>query len=93
MYQHGNILLLTLTISEEGVTVESGAAILANMAIEYSTKTKLLSLAAHQQLLPQITGTDPNTQKHSLAALCQLVELHQARHAVAEEGGKLHTQW
>lgn len=74
---------------EEEVTVQRGAAIVADMATEYSTKTKLLSLAAHKQLVPLIAGTDPDTQKHALTALCRLVELHQARHAVAAEGGML----
>lgn len=69
------------------MTVQRGAAIIADMATEYSTKTKLLSLDAHKQLLPLITGTYPDTQKHALTALCHLVELHQARPAVAEEGG------
>lgn len=69
------------------MTVQRGAAIIADMATEYSTKTKLLSLAAHKQLLPLIAGTDPDTQKHALIGLCHLVELHQARPAVAEEGG------
>lgn len=68
--------------------MERGAAILAHMMTEYSTKVKLLSLGAHRQLLPLITGTDPNTQKHALTGICQLVELHQARQSLAEEGGR-----
>lgn len=58
------------------------------MAREYSTKTKLLSLSAHQLLLPLMTGEDPNTKRYCLETVCQLVELHQARRAVAEEEGE-----
>ena len=71
------------------MTVEHAAAILSHMAREYFTKTKLLSLSAHQLLLPLMTRDDPNIQRHSLETVCQLVELHQARRAVAEEGGEL----
>ena len=74
--------------TEEPVTVEYAAAILSHMAREYSTKTKLLSLSAHQLLLPLMTGEDPNTKRYCLETVCQLVELHQARRAVAEEEGE-----
>ncbi|CAI8013289.1 Armadillo repeat-containing protein 3 [Geodia barretti] len=80
-------LLALLKPDEESVTVEHAAAILSHMAREYFTKTKLLSLSAHQLLLPLMTRDDPNIQRHSLETVCQLVELHQARRAVAEEGG------
>ena len=77
----------SLPHAEEVVTTERAASIAAHMTTEYSTKTQLLSLDAHQKLLPLITGADPDTQKHSLTALCQLAELHQARQAIAQEGG------
>ena len=71
------------------MTTERAASIAAHMTTEYSTKIQLLSLDAHQKLLPLITGADPDTQKHSLTALGQLAELHQARQAIAQEGGTL----
>jgi hypothetical protein len=83
------VLLALLKPDEESVTVEHAAAILSHMAREYFTKTKLLSLSAHQLLLPLMTRDDPNIRRYSLETVCQLVELHQARRAVAEEGGEL----
>ena len=68
--------------------MERGAAILAHMTSEYSTKLKLLSLGTHQLLLPLIAGADPDTQRHALTAVGHLVELHQARQPVAEERGE-----
>ena len=95
LYSYKTILLphmyipcLGLVLTEESVTVEHAAAIFSHMAREYSTKTQLLSLSAHRLLLPLITGADPNIQRYSLESVCQLVELHQARRAVAEEGGE-----
>lgn len=81
-------LLALLKPEEEMVTVEHATSILSRLAKEYSTKTTLLSLSAHQQLLPLITGEDANVQRHALETLEQLVELFHARRAVAEDGGK-----
>ena len=83
-------LSLSLSLStEEAVTVEYATAVLAHMTTEYSTKMTLNSLKVHQSLLPLIVvETEPNTQKFALTALRQLVELHNARCPIAEDGGK-----